>query len=92
MAKTIRKIEKQAAPAIAPRRVAAYARVFVPTERLLHSLDEQISYYSALIQNTPGWSTQGCSRTGASAAHSPPPAISFRKCWPNARQETSTSS
>ena len=49
MAKTIRKIERQAAPAIAPRRVAAYARVSVPTERLLHSLDEQISYYSALI-------------------------------------------
>ena len=59
MAKTIRKIEKQAAPAIAPRRVAAYARVSVPTERLLHSLDEQISYYSALIQNTPGWEYAG---------------------------------
>ena len=59
MAKTIRKIERQAAPAIAPRRVAAYARVSVPTERLLHSLDEQISYYSALIQNTPGWEYAG---------------------------------
>lgn len=55
MAKTIRKIEKTAVPAIAPRRVAAYARVSVPTERLLHSLDEQISYYSMLIQNTPCW-------------------------------------
>lgn len=59
MAKTIRKIEQTYIPKLAPKRVAAYARVSVPTERLLHSLDEQISYYSALIQKTPGWEYAG---------------------------------
>lgn len=44
MAKTIRKIEKPYIPKLAPKRVAAYARVSVPTERLLHSLDEQMVY------------------------------------------------
>ena len=59
MAKIIRKIEHRQVPVIAKKRVAAYARVSVPTERLLHSLDEQISYYSALIQKTPGWEYAG---------------------------------
>ena len=54
MAKVIRKIEQKQIPNAAKKRVAAYARVSVPTERLLHSLDEQISYYSDLIQKTPG--------------------------------------
>ena len=48
MTRIVRKITPAQPPAvIRPRRVAAYARVSVPTERLLHSLDEQISYYSA---------------------------------------------
>lgn len=59
MAKVIRKIEQKQIPNAAKKRVAAYARVSVPTERLLHSLDEQISYYSALIQKTPGWEYAG---------------------------------
>ncbi len=59
MAKSIRKIEIKQPPVTARKRVAAYARVSVPTERLLHSLDEQISYYSALIQKTPGWEYVG---------------------------------
>ena len=60
MTRIIRKIAPVQPPAvIRPRRVAAYARVSVPTERLLHSLDEQISYYSALIQSTPGWEYAG---------------------------------
>ena len=43
-------------PALAPRkRVAAYARVSMETERLKHSLSAQISYYSALIQKNPEW-------------------------------------
>ena len=43
-------------PALAPRkRVAAYARVSMDTERLKHSLSAQISYYSALIQKNPEW-------------------------------------
>ena len=38
-------------PALASRkRVAAYARFSMETERLKHSLSAQISYYSALIQ------------------------------------------
>ena len=59
MAKVIRKIEQKQVPSVAKKRVAAYARVSVPTERLLHSLDEQISYYSDLIQKTPGWEYAG---------------------------------
>ena len=59
MAKVIRKIEQKQVPSVAKKRVAAYARVSVPTERLLHSLDEQISYYSNLIQKTPGWEYAG---------------------------------
>ncbi len=45
-------------PALVPRkRVAAYARVSMDTERLKHSLSAQISYYSALIQKNPEWSS-----------------------------------
>ena len=41
-------------PTLTPRkRVAAYARVSMETERLKHSLSAQISYYSALIQKNP---------------------------------------
>lgn len=44
------------APALKPRKkVAAYARVSMETERLKHSLSAQISYYSALIQKNPEW-------------------------------------
>ena len=55
MAKKIRIIE---AANIAParlKRVAAYARVSMETERLNHSLSAQVSYYSELIQKHPGW-------------------------------------
>ena len=55
MAKKIRIIE---ATNIAParlKRVAAYARVSMETERLNHSLSAQVSYYSELIQKHPGW-------------------------------------
>ena len=40
-------------------RVAAYARVSTETERLTHSLAAQISYFSDLIQKTPGWQYVG---------------------------------
>lgn len=36
-------------------KVAAYARVSEDSERLEHSLEAQISYYTALIQNNPDW-------------------------------------
>ncbi|MBR3108535.1 MAG: recombinase family protein [Clostridia bacterium] len=41
------------------KRVAAYARVSSETDRLMHSLSAQISYYSDLIQKTPGWTYAG---------------------------------
>jgi len=36
-------------------RVAAYARVSSGKDAMLHSLSAQVSYYSDLIQNNPGW-------------------------------------
>jgi len=36
-------------------RTAAYTRVSSGKDAMLHSLSAQVSYYSKLIQNTPGW-------------------------------------
>ncbi len=58
----MRKITKiePAAPLIKPRkRVAAYARVSMESERLVHSLSAQVSYYSKLIQSNPEWEYAG---------------------------------
>ena len=53
--KKIMKMEPQE-PALKPRkRVAAYARVSMETERLQHSLSAQISYYNEKIQKNPDW-------------------------------------
>ena len=54
MPKTIRKIEH---PQRLERRtrVAAYARVSSGKDAMLHSLSAQVSYYSAFIQQHPGW-------------------------------------
>ena len=41
------------------KRVAAYARVSMESERLMHSLSAQISYYSTLIQKNPDWEYAG---------------------------------
>lgn len=47
-------------PALPKRKkVAAYARVSQDSERLLHSLSAQISYYSAYIQKNPDWEYAG---------------------------------
>lgn len=47
-------------PLIKPRlKVAAYARVSKETERLMHSLSAQVSYYSDLIQKNPEWEYAG---------------------------------
>lgn len=51
----IRKIEAPAPELPSRKRVAAYARVSVETERLHHSISAQISYYSKLIQSRPDW-------------------------------------
>lgn len=53
--KTVEKI-KPKLPALKTRkRVAAYARVSMDSERMQHSLSAQVSYYSALIQKNPEW-------------------------------------
>lgn len=41
------------------KKVAAYARVSLETDRLAHSLSTQTSYYSEIIQQTPGWVLAG---------------------------------
>ena len=40
-------------------KVAAYARVSSGKDAMLHSLSAQVSYYSDLIQNHPGWAYCG---------------------------------
>ena len=58
----MRKIERiePAVPQILRRkRVAAYARVSMETDRLSHSLSAQVSYYSSLIQKNPEWEYAG---------------------------------
>ena len=59
----------------AKKKVAAYARVSKDTEQLMHSLSAQVSHYSTLIQNTPGWDYAGvyvdAGITGTSAAARP---------------------
>jgi site-specific DNA recombinase len=54
MAEIIR-IEPQIPSTARLRKVAAYARVSMESERLLHSLQAQTSYYEDLIRNHPGW-------------------------------------
>ena len=51
----ITKIESKIPQLPARKKVAAYARVSMETERLHHSLATQVSYYSALIQKNPEW-------------------------------------
>lgn len=47
-------------PMVKPRlKVAAYARVSKETDRLMHSLSAQVSYYSDLIQKNPEWEYAG---------------------------------
>lgn len=47
-------------PAIAAKKkIAAYARISMESERMHHSLSAQISYYNALIQKKPEWEFAG---------------------------------
>ena len=41
------------------KKVAAYARVSSGKDEMIHSLSAQISYYSQMIQNHPGWDYAG---------------------------------
>ena len=57
-----RKVSKMKAlnpKAITKKKVAAYARVSSGKDAMLHSLSNQISYYSRLIQNNPKWDYVG---------------------------------
>ena len=55
----IRKIEPELPRLTGRKRVAAYARVSMETELLLHSLSAQVSHYSSLIQSNPEWEYAG---------------------------------
>ena len=58
MSRTIRKITHL--PSLPHRKqVAAYTRVSSGKDAMLHSLSAQVSYYSNLIQQNPGWGYAG---------------------------------
>ncbi len=57
--KKIRRIEPKKPVVQERKKVAAYARVSRGTERLIHSVSAQASYYSALIQRNPEWEYAG---------------------------------
>ena len=58
MAKII-KVEQTVPTIKTKKKVAAYARVSMESERMNHSLSAQISYYSTLIQKNPDWQYAG---------------------------------
>ena len=70
--KTIVKIDPAIPQMPVRKKVAAYARVSMETERLSHSLSAQISHYSELIQKHSDWqyvgvyADDGISGTGTS--------------------------
>ena len=70
--KTVVKIEPAIPQMPVRKKVAAYARVSMETERLNHSLSAQISHYSELIQKHSDWqyvgvyADDGISGTGTS--------------------------
>lgn len=57
--RTVNKIEAKTPKMPRRKRVAAYARVSMESERLQHSLSAQVSFYSSLIQNNPAWEYVG---------------------------------
>ena len=57
--RSIRKIERRIPNLKQRKKVAAYARVSMESERMHHSLSAQVSYYSSLIQKNPDWEYAG---------------------------------
>lgn len=55
----LRKIEAAIPNIREKKKVAAYARVSMQSEWMLHSLSAQVSYYSGLIQKNPDWEYVG---------------------------------
>ena len=68
--KTVTKLEPQRPVLQSRKRVAAYARVSLDSEQLMHSLSAQVSYYNKKIQTNPDWlfagvfADEGISGTG----------------------------
>ena len=55
----VNKIEPRVPQMPTRKKVAAYARVSMESERLQHSLSAQVSHYSGLIQRNPAWEYAG---------------------------------
>ena len=72
---TISRVEAPAPKAMTRKKVAAYARVSKNTERTMHSMSAQISYYNSLIQKNSEWEFAGIysdeAITGTSAERRP---------------------
>lgn len=64
--RTIRKIEQKISGLKQRKKVAAYARVSMESERMHYSLSAQVSYYSKLIQKIRIGNTPGSMQTTAS--------------------------
>jgi len=59
MPRTIKKIMPMATPLPGLTRAAAYARVSLSKDAMIHSLSVQVSYYSDMIQGRPDWEYAG---------------------------------
>ena len=55
----ITRVEQAVSTIKTKKKVAAYARISMESERMNHSLSAQISYYSSLIQKNPDWQYAG---------------------------------
>ena len=59
MARIISLVDRAVLPLPKLKKVAAYARVSSGKDEMIHSLSAQVSYYSEMIQNHPGWEYVG---------------------------------
>lgn len=55
----ITKVEREIPAVKGRKKVAAYARISMESERMNHSPSAQIRYYSSLIQKNPEWEYAG---------------------------------
>ena len=78
MAKII-KVEQTVPTIKTKKKVAAYARVSMESERMNHSLSAQISYYNALIQKNPDWQYAGVFADAAVIIGLK--TLRLKKCW-----------
>lgn len=78
----ISKVERKIPQMPNRKKVAAYARVSMESERLQHSLSAQISYYSDLIQKYPDWEYVGVYADEAVIIGLKPPSTNGRRFSP----------